>query len=88
MTAGGGWTVIHKRMDGSIDYKYSFGNFSGEFWLGLDKINHLTRNKTNKKLRVDLGVKTGKTAHAEYDWFAIGDEMVKYQLYIGNKTSS
>ena len=95
MTAGGGWTVIQKRMDGSVDfnrtwddYKYSFDNFSGEFWLGLDKINCLTRNKTNNKLRVDLGVKTGKTAHAEYDWFAISNEMVKYQLYIGNKASS
>ena len=94
MTAGGGWTVIQKRMDGSVDfnrtwddYKYSFGNFIGEFWLGLDKINRLTRNKTNNKLRIDLGVKTGTIAHAEYGWFGIGDEMAKYRLYLGNKTS-
>ena len=70
-TAGGGWTVIQEKMDGSVnsnstqdDYKHGFGNLVGEFWLGLDKINRLTRNKTTtttKKLRVDLGVKTGKT---------------------------
>ena len=51
--AGGGRTVIQERMDGSVnfnrtqeDYKHGFGNLVGEFWLGLDKINRLTRNKT------------------------------------------
>ena len=70
-TAGGGWTVIQEKMDRSVnfnspqdDYKHGFGNLVGEFWLGLDKINRLTRNKKKKKkkkLGVDLGVKTGKT---------------------------
>ena len=62
--------MIQEKMDGSVnsnstqdDYKHGFGNLVGEFWLGLDKINRLTRNKTKKKkkLEVDLGVKTGKT---------------------------
>ena len=62
-------------MDGSVnfnrtrdDYKHGFNNLVGEIWLGPDKINRLTRNKTKKKkkkkkkkLRVDLGVKSGKT---------------------------
>ncbi|CAH3162363.1 unnamed protein product, partial [Pocillopora meandrina] len=94
-TSGGGWTVFQKRMDGSVDfnrtwddYKYGFGNFIGEFWLGMDKINRLTRNKTNNMLRVDLGIKNGKTVHAEYDWFGIGNETAKYRLFIGNTTSS
>ena len=89
-TAGGGWTVIQKRMDGSVDfnrtwddYKHGFGNMVGEFWLGLDKINRLTRNKTKNKLRVDLGVKTGKTVHSEYGWFGIGTETAKYWLDLG-----
>ena len=61
-TAGGGWTVIQEKMDGSVnfnrtqdDYKHGFGNLVGEFWLGLDKINRLTRNKTTtttKKAKV------------------------------------
>ena len=90
-TAGGGWTVVQKRMDGSVDfnrtwddYKHGFGNMVGEFWLGLDKINRLTRNKTKNKLRVDLGVKTGKTVHPEYGWFGIGTETAKYRLYLGD----
>ena len=61
-------------MDGSVnfnrtqdDHKHGFSNLVGEFWLGPDKINRLTRNKTKKKkkkkkkLRVDLGAKSGKT---------------------------
>ena len=68
--------MIQERMDGSVnfnrtrdDYKHGFSNLVSEIWLGPDKINRLTRNKTKKKkqktkkkkLRVDLGVKTGKT---------------------------
>ena len=78
-TAGGGWTVIQKRMDGFVDfnrtwnyYKHGFSNLVGEFWLGLDKINRLTQDKTKNMLRVDLGIITGKTVNAEYSWFGIG----------------
>ena len=63
--------MFQKRLDGSVDfyrgwadYKRGFGNLNGEFWLGLDKINRLT--KSNNRLRVDLEDTTGKTAYAEY----------------------
>ena len=59
-TAGGGWTVFQKRLNGSVDfyrawsdYKVGFGDLNGEFWLGLDKIYPLTSND-NSTLRVDL----------------------------------
>ena len=88
-TAGGGWTVFQKRLDGSVnfyrgwhDYKLGFGNLNGEFWLGLDKINRLTRSARNR-LRVDLEDTKGKTAYAEYDHFAVTSERSKYQLSLG-----
>ena len=87
-TAGGGWTGIQKRLDGSVDlycgwtdYKNGFGNPNDEFWLGLDKINYLTNTKN--RLRVDLEDTTCKTAYAEYDMFAVTSERTKYQLSLG-----
>ncbi|KAL9985609.1 hypothetical protein ACROYT_G008031 [Oculina patagonica] len=89
-TAGGGWTVFQKRLDGSIkfyrgwvDYKRGFGNLNGEFWLGLDKIHRLTKT-TKKRLRVDLEDTAGKTAYAEYDMFAVTSEKTKYKLSLGS----
>ena len=88
-TAGGGWTVFQKRLDGSVnfyrvwnDYKLGFGNLNGEFWLGLDKINRLTRSARNR-LHVDLEDTKGKTAYAEYDHFVVTSERTKYQLSLG-----
>jgi len=78
--------VFQKRLGGSVDfyhgwadYKRGFGNLNFEFWLGLDKINRLTRTKS--RLRVDL--EAGKTAYAEYHSFAVTSERAKYQLSIG-----
>ena len=88
-TAGGGWTVFQKRLDGSVDfyrgwadYKLGFGNLNGEFWLGLDKINRLT-NSERYRLRVDLEDTKGKTAYAVYDHIAVTSERTKYQLSLG-----
>ncbi|KAM7435458.1 Fibrinogen C domain-containing protein 1 [Porites harrisoni] len=87
-TASGGWIVFQKRLDGSVDfyrgwtdYKVGFGNLKGEFWLGLDKINRLT--KTGNRLRVDLEDTTGKAVYAEYDMFAVTSERTKYKLSLG-----
>ena len=87
-TAGGGWIVFQKRLDGSVDfyrgwtdYKVGFGNLKGEFWLGLDKINRLT--KTGNRLRVELEDTTGKAVYAEYDMFAVTSERTKYKLSLG-----
>ena len=89
-TAGGGWTVFQKRLDGSVDfyrgwadYQNGFGNLNGEFWLGLDKIHSLTNSDT-LKLRVDLEDWEGETRFAEYDMFAIGNEATKYRLSLGS----
>ena len=89
-TAGGGWTVFQKRLHGSVDfyrgwadYKNGFGILTGEFWLGLDKINRLT-SSGRYKLRVDLEDTEGKTVYAEYNVFAVGSEGTKYRLSVRN----
>ena len=81
--------MFQKRLDGSVDfyldwneYKTGFGNVSGEYWLGLEKIHRLTKERS--RLRVDLEDFDGETAYAEYDLFAVGDEGSKYKLSIGN----
>ena len=87
-TASGGWTVFQKRLDGSVefyrgwdDYKRGFGNLNSEFWLGLDKIHRLTKERS--RLRVDLEDATGKTAYADYDFFGVTSERSKYTLSLG-----
>ena len=93
-TAGGGWTVFQKRIDGSVDfyrgwvdYKNGFGNLNVEFWLGLHKIYRLT-NSERYQLRVDLEDIEGKSAYAEYDMFAITSDRTKYQLSVGTFSGS
>ena len=88
-TAGGGWLVFQKRLDGSVnfyrdwaEYKRGFGSLTGEFWLGLDKIHRLTSGG-NYKLRVDLEDFAGNTYYAEYDSFKVRSEEKKYQLIVG-----
>ena len=80
--------MVQKRLDGSVnfyrgwdDYKRGFGNLSGEFWLGLDKIHRLTRKPS--KLRVDLEDFGGNTAFAQYNLFEVGGEGNQYRLSTG-----
>ena len=93
-TSGGGWTVFQKRLDGSVvfyrnwtDYKQGFGNRSGEFWLGLEKIHRLT-SQTNNKLRVELEDFEGNTVYAEYETFAVADGADNYRLSVAGYTGN
>ena len=88
-TDGGGWTVFQRRQDGSVDfyrnwtdYENGFGNLTGEFWLGLGKINRLTKEQSNT-LRVDLGDFDGNTGYAQYTTFSVGNSTTEYTLTVG-----
>ena len=89
-TASGGWTVIQRRMDGSLDfskswaeYKLGFGRLENEFWLGNEKIHRLTKDK-NMIIRFDLEAVDGSKAYAEYRTFYINGESDNYRLHISS----
>ncbi|XP_048589658.1 fibrinogen beta chain isoform X2 [Nematostella vectensis] len=93
-TSGGGWIVFQSRQDGSVDfyrnwtnYEHGFGDFAGEFWLGLGRIHRLT-NATTNELRVDMEAEEGETAHAQYDHFEVGEKSDKYRLSVDSYSGS
>ncbi|XP_035853192.1 microfibril-associated glycoprotein 4-like [Sander lucioperca] len=77
---GGRWTVIQRRMDGTVNfyrgwdqYKAGFGNPAGEYWLGLNNIYYLTE-KRKTELLVDMEDFDGKKVFARYSSFSVGAE--------------
>lgn len=92
---GGNWTIILRRMDGSVDfyrkwadYKEGFGNLAGEFFLGLDKIHALTNDQPHELFIVFEDFE-GKLRYEAYDAFAIGDELDYYKLHtLGTATGT
>uniref|UniRef100_K1R3Q3 Fibrinogen C domain-containing protein 1 n=1 Tax=Magallana gigas TaxID=29159 RepID=K1R3Q3_MAGGI len=88
-TDGGGWTVIQRRMDGSVNfyrswqtYKDGFGKLQGEYWLGNKDI-HLLTSKTKQELRIDPQKFSGEKAYAKYSRFTVGSESEENKLSVG-----
>ncbi|KAG2465317.1 ANGP1 protein, partial [Polypterus senegalus] len=86
--AGGGWTVIQHREDGSVDfhriwkeYKMGFGSLSAEHWLGNEFVFLLT-NQREYSLRIELTDWDGNQAFSQYDRFHIGNEKQNYRLFL------
>ncbi len=91
-TPGTGWTIFQRRVDGSvdfyrkwIDYKNGFGNLSGEFLVGLNKIHRLSSTDQNV-LRVDLKTFENEAAYAVYESFSVGNESDGYRLNINSSS--
>ncbi|XP_067111624.1 angiopoietin-1 [Osmerus mordax] len=87
-TAGGGWTLIQRREDGSVDfqktwkeYKMGFGSVSAEHWLGNENVFLLTSQR-QYALRVELTDWDGHQAFSLYDRFYIGSEKHNYRLFL------
>ncbi|KAG9336301.1 hypothetical protein JZ751_002648, partial [Albula glossodonta] len=87
-TDGGGWTVIQRRQDGSVnfnrnwkEYKDGFGDLHTEFWLGNDHIHDLT-SQGDYTLRIDLEDWNGKHKHALYESFSVDGEDSHYRLHV------
>ncbi|XP_071957645.1 fibrinogen-like protein A [Antedon mediterranea] len=98
MREDGGWTVIQRRQDGSVDfyrnwteYKEGFGNLNTEFWLGNEQINRITSDGSFELL-VEMMDHLDVTKFAQYSVFHVGTEDSNYALtisgYTGNASDS
>ncbi|XP_002026650.2 microfibril-associated glycoprotein 4 [Drosophila persimilis] len=86
--AGSGWTVIQRRQDGSEnfyrsweEYAQGFGDFSGEFFMGLERLHFLTAAEPYELL-VHLEDFYGGTRYARYEDFVIGNGSASYPLAV------
>ena len=86
----GGWMVIQRRLDGSVnfrrnwhDFNIGFGSISGSFWIGNEFLHNVT-NYRNYKLRFDLEDWEGQARYAQYSAFVVGSEQENYRLQIGD----
>ena len=85
VTDGGGWTVIQRRQDGSVEfelryfseYEEGFGNLTGEFWYRLRSLHRLT-SKGRWELRVDLRLTYGTKYYFSYDQIRVDSAVNKY----------
>ncbi|XP_014798858.1 PREDICTED: tenascin-N isoform X1 [Calidris pugnax] len=90
-TDGGGWIVFQRRSTGELDfykrwknYVEGFGDPTGEFWLGLDKLHNLTSSGPIRyELRVDLWT-ASESVYAVYDFFQVASGKDRYRLSVGN----
>ncbi|PIK38232.1 Angiopoietin-4, partial [Apostichopus japonicus] len=84
--SSGGWTVIQRRTDGSIDfrrdwdsYTSGFGFLSHEFWLGNEKLSFLT-NQKKYQLVFEITTSSGYLIRVSYDHFRISDAFSHFKL--------
>ena len=87
-TGGGGWLVIQRRKDGSvdfnrdwIDYEDGFGNLNGEVWFGLSGMHTFT-NQGQWELRIDYTFTNGTKGYLSYSNFRVGPATEHYSLTI------
>ncbi|EDX11162.1 GD14849 [Drosophila simulans] len=91
-SAGRGWMVIQRRIDGSFDdvinskLKPGCGDLGGEFWLGLEKLHKKTTNR-RMELYIQLVDFDNVSAYARYDHFVIGAAKEDYKLLCLGKYS-
>ncbi|XP_060604048.1 ficolin-1-B-like [Ruditapes philippinarum] len=92
-TEGGGWTLFHRRIDGTVDfyrnfteYENGFGSVDGEFWLGLKYIQELAE-QGSIEIRLDMTRNDSTTGQETCPDFML-TEGTNYTLTIGSCTRS
>ena len=83
-TAGGGWTVFQRRVNGSVDFYRTYAEYANgfgtttEYWLGNDRLAALTAASVS--MRIDMQRYTGETAYAQYSGFKVNPASDGYRL--------
>lgn len=85
-----GWTVVQRRKDGSenfkrawLDYREGFGDLTGEFWLGNEKLYLLS--EVPSVLLVELTINNTEELFAVYNLFQVRMSTGgNYQLIVDN----
>ncbi|KAI8506000.1 hypothetical protein Bbelb_163530 [Branchiostoma belcheri] len=88
-TEDGGWTVIQRRGNGTVDfyrtweeYKNGFGSPHTEYWLGNEFI-HLLTEQGEYELRIDMEDWVGMAVYARYSTVYVADEGNSYRIRLG-----
>ena len=86
---GGGWLVVQRRQDGSVDfnrgweeYEDGFGELNGEFWYGLRAVHCLT-GQGGWEMRMDIKLANGTNIFLQYEQFKVASAKDKYKLTVG-----
>uniref|UniRef100_A0AAG5DF87 Fibrinogen C-terminal domain-containing protein n=1 Tax=Anopheles atroparvus TaxID=41427 RepID=A0AAG5DF87_ANOAO len=83
---GGGWTVMQRRTGATTnftrsfaEYRDGFGHPSGDFWLGLNRINLITQT-AQTELAIVMEAFDGTSTTVRYTNFVIGDLSSNFRL--------
>ena len=86
---GGGWLLVQRRQDGSVDfnrnwgeYEDGFGMLTGEFWYGLRALHCLT-GQGGWEMRMDIKLANGTNIFLQYEQFKVASAKDKYKLTVG-----
>ena len=86
---GGGWLVLQRRQDQSVDfnrgwgeYEDGFGKLTGEFWYGLRALHCLT-GQGGWEMRMDIKLANGTNIFLQYEQFKVASAKDKYKLTVG-----
>ena len=85
---GGGWLVVQRRQDGSVDfnrgwgeYEDGFGELTDEFWYGLRALHCLT-GQGGWEMRMDIKLANGTNIILQYEQFKVASAKDKYKLTV------
>ena len=88
-SGGGGWLVVQRRQDGSVDfnrtwleYEDGFGKLTGEFWYGLRAL-HCRTGQGGWEMRMDIKLANGTNIFLQYEQFKVASAKYKYELTVG-----